>query len=149
MLGFSTWANAAFQQSIFFAAEAATVPHWSRISDHVGRKPVIMTGLAGLSLSMCCFGLSRTFWGAVIRFESFSSLRPGVRCLSLFPRRQPKFEWRSEWQHRRHEEYVGRDHRLYKYRADLCIQTNSVVRRCLPWVRRSAPVPIRTLICSP
>ncbi|KAI1797328.1 MFS general substrate transporter [Ganoderma leucocontextum] len=53
-------------QSIFFATQAATVLHWSRVSDHVGRKPVIMTGLMGLSLSMYCFGLSRTFWGAVI-----------------------------------------------------------------------------------
>ncbi|KAI0370334.1 MFS general substrate transporter [Pilatotrama ljubarskyi] len=53
-------------QSIFFATQAMTVLHWSRISDHIGRKPVIMTGLLGLSLSMYCFGLSRTFWGAVV-----------------------------------------------------------------------------------
>ena len=54
------------QQSIFFATQAVTVLHWSRISDHVGRKPVILVGLAGLSLSMYCFGLSRTFWGLVL-----------------------------------------------------------------------------------
>ncbi|KAI9060994.1 MFS general substrate transporter [Trametes sanguinea] len=53
-------------QSIFYATQALTVLHWSRISDHIGRKPVIMTGLMGLSISMYCFGLSRTFWGAVI-----------------------------------------------------------------------------------
>ncbi|KAH9945280.1 MFS general substrate transporter [Epithele typhae] len=53
-------------QSIFFATQALTVLHWSRISDHIGRKPVIMTGLMGLSLSMYCFGLSKTFWGAVV-----------------------------------------------------------------------------------
>ncbi|KAI0768094.1 MFS general substrate transporter [Trametes elegans] len=53
-------------QSIFFATQALTVLHWSRVSDHVGRKPVIMIGLMGLSISMYCFGLSRTFWGAVI-----------------------------------------------------------------------------------
>ncbi|RPD61131.1 MFS general substrate transporter [Lentinus tigrinus ALCF2SS1-7] len=53
-------------QSIFFATQAMTVMHWSRISDHIGRRPVIMTGLVGLSLSMYCFGLSRTFWGLVI-----------------------------------------------------------------------------------
>ena len=57
----------AWQQSIFFATQALTVLHWSRLSDHIGRKPVIMTGLFGLSLSMYCFGLSRTFWGAVLR----------------------------------------------------------------------------------
>ncbi|TFK50147.1 member of major facilitator superfamily multidrug-resistance, DHA1 sub-family [Heliocybe sulcata] len=53
-------------QSLFFATQALTVLHWSRISDHVGRKPVILTGLAGLSISMYCFGLSRTFWGIVL-----------------------------------------------------------------------------------
>ncbi|EPQ54003.1 MFS multidrug-resistance DHA1 sub-family [Gloeophyllum trabeum ATCC 11539] len=53
-------------QSLFFATQALTVLHWSRISDHVGRKPVILTGLAGLSISMYCFGLSRTFWGLVL-----------------------------------------------------------------------------------
>lgn len=54
------------QQSIFFATQALTVLHWSRISDRVGRKPVILVGLFGLSLSMYLFGLSRTFWGLVI-----------------------------------------------------------------------------------
>ncbi|KAA1478516.1 MFS general substrate transporter [Dentipellis sp. KUC8613] len=53
-------------QSIFFATQALTVLHWSRISDIVGRKPVILSGLCGLSISMYCFGLSRTYWGAVI-----------------------------------------------------------------------------------
>lgn len=48
-----------------------TVLHWSRLSDHIGRKPVIMNGLLGLSLSMYCLGLSRTFWGAVLRLVMF------------------------------------------------------------------------------
>ncbi|KAF9560717.1 member of major facilitator superfamily multidrug-resistance, DHA1 sub-family [Agrocybe pediades] len=53
-------------QSIFFLTQAFTVLHWSRISDSIGRKPVILTGLLGLSCSMYCFGLSRTFWGLVL-----------------------------------------------------------------------------------
>ncbi|CAA7266816.1 unnamed protein product [Cyclocybe aegerita] len=53
-------------QSLFFLTQAFTVLHWSRISDRVGRKPVILTGLCGLSLSMYCFGLSRTFWSLVL-----------------------------------------------------------------------------------
>ncbi|KAJ7056894.1 member of major facilitator superfamily multidrug-resistance, DHA1 sub-family [Mycena amicta] len=53
-------------QSLFFFTQALTVLHWSRLSDRVGRKPVILSGLIGLSISMYCFGLSRTFWGLVL-----------------------------------------------------------------------------------
>ncbi|KAL4266743.1 MFS transporter superfamily protein [Pleurotus pulmonarius] len=53
-------------QSLFFVAEATTVLHWSRLSDRIGRKPVILFGLFGLSISMYCFGLSKTFWGLVL-----------------------------------------------------------------------------------
>ncbi|KAJ3998915.1 member of major facilitator superfamily multidrug-resistance, DHA1 sub-family [Lentinula boryana] len=52
-------------QSLFFLTQAMTV-HWSRISDRIGRKPVILIGLFGLSMSMYCFGLSTTFWGLVL-----------------------------------------------------------------------------------
>ncbi|KAI6108162.1 major facilitator superfamily domain-containing protein [Pisolithus sp. B1] len=52
--------------SLFFATQALTVLHWSRASDHIGRKPVLLTGLFGLSLSMYCFGLSKTFVGLVL-----------------------------------------------------------------------------------
>ncbi|KAH9989032.1 major facilitator superfamily domain-containing protein [Russula vinacea] len=52
------------EQSIFFATQAITVLHWSRLSDVVGRKPIILVGLFGLSLSMFGFGLSTTYWGA-------------------------------------------------------------------------------------
>ena len=55
------------QQSIFFLAQACTILHWSRLSDTIGRKPVILTGLFGISLSMYCFGLSRTFLALVLR----------------------------------------------------------------------------------
>lgn len=53
-------------QSLFFFTQALTVLHWSRMSDHIGRKPVILCGLLGLSMSMYCFGMSRTFWGLVL-----------------------------------------------------------------------------------
>ncbi|KAI6044364.1 major facilitator superfamily domain-containing protein [Pisolithus marmoratus] len=52
--------------SLFFVTEACTIFHWSRASDQIGRKPVLMTGLLGLSLSMYCFGLSKTFLGLVL-----------------------------------------------------------------------------------
>jgi len=52
--------------SLFFLTEACTIFHWSRLSDHIGRKPVLLIGLFGLSASMWCFGVSKTFWGLVI-----------------------------------------------------------------------------------
>ncbi|KAH7926034.1 MFS general substrate transporter [Leucogyrophana mollusca] len=53
-------------ESIFFATEALTVLRWSRLSDRIGRKPVILIGLFGLCVSMLAFGLSRTFWTLVL-----------------------------------------------------------------------------------
>ncbi|KIJ67973.1 hypothetical protein HYDPIDRAFT_126547 [Hydnomerulius pinastri MD-312] len=53
-------------ESLFFAAQAVTILQWSRVSDRVGRKPVLLLGIFGLSLSMLCFGLSRTFTGLVL-----------------------------------------------------------------------------------
>ena len=57
-----------YQESLFFVAEAITVLQWSRASDHIGRKPVILIGLFGIILSMLAFGLSRTFWTLVLRY---------------------------------------------------------------------------------
>ncbi|KAF8713430.1 hypothetical protein AX14_012984 [Amanita brunnescens Koide BX004] len=53
-------------ESLFFVAEAATILQWGRISDCIGRKPVLLIGLMGSVLSMLCFGLSRTFTALVI-----------------------------------------------------------------------------------
>ncbi|KAL1747285.1 major facilitator superfamily domain-containing protein [Schizophyllum fasciatum] len=53
-------------ESLFFVTEAATVLQWSRISDYVGRKPVLLLGMSGTIISMLCFGLSKTFWELVI-----------------------------------------------------------------------------------
>ncbi|CCM04993.1 uncharacterized protein FIBRA_07191 [Fibroporia radiculosa] len=67
--------------SLFFATQAVTVLHWSRLSDRVGRKPVIMTGLLGLSLSMYSFGLSRTFWGLVVSRSLNGALNGNIGVL--------------------------------------------------------------------
>jgi MFS family permease len=55
------------QESLSFAAQALTVLRWSRLSDRIGRKPVLVIGLSGACISMLCFGLSMTFWSLVIR----------------------------------------------------------------------------------
>ncbi|KAG1745806.1 MFS general substrate transporter [Suillus paluster] len=53
-------------ESLFFVAQALTVLKWSRVSDRVGRKPVLLVGLSGACISILCFGLSTTFWSLVI-----------------------------------------------------------------------------------
>lgn len=68
-------------QSIFFATQALTVLHWSRMSDYLGRKPIIMTGLMGLSISMFSFGLSTTYWGAVLSRSLNGALNGNIGVL--------------------------------------------------------------------
>ncbi|KAG1785984.1 MFS general substrate transporter [Suillus plorans] len=53
-------------ESLFFVTQALTVLRWSRLSDRIGRKPVLVVGLSGACLSILCFGLSTTFWSLVI-----------------------------------------------------------------------------------
>ncbi|KAH9016225.1 MFS general substrate transporter [Lactarius pseudohatsudake] len=47
--------------SLHFVTNAATSFQWSRLSDHVGRKPILLSCLAGTTLSILLFGLSRSF----------------------------------------------------------------------------------------
>ncbi|KIJ65572.1 hypothetical protein HYDPIDRAFT_187328 [Hydnomerulius pinastri MD-312] len=53
-------------ESLFFVTQSIAVMQWSRLSDRIGRKPVILIGLSGLCISMTCFGLSTTFWQLVV-----------------------------------------------------------------------------------
>ncbi|EGN93642.1 hypothetical protein SERLA73DRAFT_115664 [Serpula lacrymans var. lacrymans S7.3] len=53
-------------ESLFYVTQALTVLQWNRLSDQIGRKPVLLIGLVGLCGSMVGFGLSRTFWALVI-----------------------------------------------------------------------------------
>lgn len=39
--------------------------HWGKMLDKIGRKPVIMCGLMGTSLSLLIFGFSRNYWMAL------------------------------------------------------------------------------------
>ncbi|KAF8338764.1 major facilitator superfamily domain-containing protein [Cantharellus anzutake] len=55
-----------FIESLFFFCQGCAVLHWGRLSDRIGRKPVLLIGLSGTCLSMLCFGMSTTYPGVVI-----------------------------------------------------------------------------------
>lgn len=51
--------------SAFTFAEFATGVLWGRLSDRIGRKPVLLTGLAGTAISVLIFGFSRNIYVAL------------------------------------------------------------------------------------
>ncbi|KAH8831870.1 major facilitator superfamily domain-containing protein [Flagelloscypha sp. PMI_526] len=65
-------------ESIFFAVQALCVMQWSNASDRIGRKPILLIGLFGASLSMLSFGFSRSFWGLVISRSICGALNGNV-----------------------------------------------------------------------
>lgn len=50
----------------FAFAEFTTGMIWGRISDRIGRKPVLVMGLVGTAISMVCFGFATNLWTAII-----------------------------------------------------------------------------------
>lgn len=52
--------------SAFTFAEFSTGMLWGRLSDRIGRKPVLLTGLAGTALSVLVFGFAPNIWVALI-----------------------------------------------------------------------------------
>jgi MFS family permease len=52
--------------SAYAVAEALTAMGWGIISDHYGRKPVVLFGLAGVAISSIMFGLAQQYWVALL-----------------------------------------------------------------------------------
>lgn len=48
-------------EGLFTFSQFLTILQWGRLSDRIGRKPVIIFGMAGASVSVLAFGLSKTF----------------------------------------------------------------------------------------
>ncbi|KAG8721454.1 hypothetical protein FRC08_012800 [Ceratobasidium sp. 394] len=53
-------------ESIFFLTETCLILQYGRLSDRIGRRPVVLLGLFGLALSITSFGLAKTFTGLVV-----------------------------------------------------------------------------------
>ncbi|KAG8679132.1 hypothetical protein FRC08_017200, partial [Ceratobasidium sp. 394] len=53
-------------ESLFFITESLFILQYGRLSDRIGRRPVLLFGLAGLVLSSLCFGISKSFLGILI-----------------------------------------------------------------------------------
>lgn len=66
--------------SVFFATQALTILHWSRASDHIGRKPILLLGLFGLSASMFLLGLTKTFRNLIIN-RALHGVLSGNSCV--------------------------------------------------------------------
>ncbi|KAG2106602.1 major facilitator superfamily domain-containing protein [Suillus discolor] len=64
-------------QSSYYAAHTLTIFHWSQLSDHIGRKPVILTALLAIIISMFSFGLSKTFLGLLVSRVVCGAFDPG------------------------------------------------------------------------
>ncbi|KAF7369821.1 MFS domain-containing protein [Mycena venus] len=64
-------------ESAFFLAESLTVFQFGRLSDIYGRRPILLLGPLGLTITSLGFGLSKKFW-TLFFFRSFQGACDGV-----------------------------------------------------------------------
>ncbi|KAJ8495049.1 hypothetical protein ONZ45_g13019 [Pleurotus djamor] len=48
--------------SLFFLSECFVVLYWSRLSDRIGRKPVLLAGMLGLGMTIVCAGATKSYY---------------------------------------------------------------------------------------
>ena len=62
--------NASFYAGLLVSAyafgEVLTAVIWGAVSDRVGRKPIVLSGLVGVAISCVMFGLARSYWVALV-----------------------------------------------------------------------------------
>ncbi|OBA19219.1 MFS general substrate transporter [Metschnikowia bicuspidata var. bicuspidata NRRL YB-4993] len=55
--------------------------HWARLSDRIGRKPVLLTGLCGTAASLVLFGFSKNFYVALAARTAAGALNGNIAVL--------------------------------------------------------------------
>ncbi|KIJ52561.1 hypothetical protein M422DRAFT_58696 [Sphaerobolus stellatus SS14] len=65
-----------FLDSVFSVSQLFSIYHWGKLSDKIGRRPVIFTSTLGIALCTSWFGLSTTLWSALAA-RSLSGLLAG------------------------------------------------------------------------
>ncbi|KAK3721810.1 hypothetical protein LTR37_002975 [Vermiconidia calcicola] len=62
--------NASFYAGLLVSAyafgEVLTAVIWGNISDRIGRKPIVLSGLCGVALSCLMFGFAKKYWVALV-----------------------------------------------------------------------------------
>jgi MFS family permease len=84
--------------SAFAVAEACTAMTWGTISDRYGRKPIVLTGLAGTALSSLIFGFATNFWVALAARVVGGLLNGNVAVMqTMVAEMCKKPEWERKW----------------------------------------------------
>ncbi|KAM9897142.1 hypothetical protein OXX79_007054, partial [Metschnikowia pulcherrima] len=55
--------------------------HWGRLSDRIGRKPVLLTGLCGSAVSLLVFGFAKNFYVALAARTMAGALNGNIAVL--------------------------------------------------------------------
>ncbi|EXJ65364.1 hypothetical protein A1O7_01705 [Cladophialophora yegresii CBS 114405] len=64
-------------ESLFSLTQMCLMILWGKAADHFGRKPVLVSSLAGVAVATATFGLSRTIWQMIV-FRCFAGIFAGT-----------------------------------------------------------------------
>ncbi|KAE8224649.1 hypothetical protein CF319_g2494 [Tilletia indica] len=68
-------------ESVFAFVQFLTIFQWGRLSDKIGRKPVLITGLTGTAISITAFGFAHSLAGMVIARSIAGALNGNIGVL--------------------------------------------------------------------
>lgn len=63
-------------ESIFSATQTAVLIFWGRLADRIGRKPVLLVSLIGMTIGPALFGVARSIWQMIL-FRSLAGVFSG------------------------------------------------------------------------